>query len=368
MSKRKPKYSILIVCEGTNTEPNYFKGIREEVMKDENIWTEGVSISIKPKPPIEEEEEEAPLQPHKTPRTKKKIKETKEVSKLEIEDTYKAYPTRFVREAQIGLEEEAFDEAWAVFDKDYHTNHKEAFILADKGIKGKKVGIVFSSISFEHWILLHFEKNNNAFRKSECKDIKNNKKKKINCGTHTHPDDCNGTVCVIGYLFEKGYLNTNPKGSPFDLYSLLKGRTNKAMENALWLRSVNKGDPIYTLNPYTTVDVLVKNLLKLKVNNQWVGIGEEIEFQGLIISIDKMPEKRIKILVHNNLKSSQIFIPNLTFYMNDRPIKWIKLDFGIIFPGETSSIDTDASSTIVKTSFNQVKLSRHGHTIMLSLD
>jgi hypothetical protein len=367
MARRKTKYSILIVCEGTNTEPNYFQGIREEVMRNESIWTEGVSIVIKPKPPLEDEEEDSPTPPHKTQRPRRKIKGTPEDSELEIEDKYKAYPTRFVREAQLGLEDETYDEAWAVFDKDYHADHEKAFNLAEEEINGKNVRIAFSSISFEHWILLHFEKNDYSFQKSECKEVHNNKKKKIFCGTSTHKNDCHGETCVIGYLIEKGYLSTRTKESQLDLYSILKEKTEIAIENACWLRSVNSGTPIYKLNPYTTVDFLVKHLLQLNSDFRWALVGKTIDIEKLEISIAKMPDKKLRISAHNNSKTSKVFRPILTFYINKDPVKGFKLDFGIIPPNETHASEIDASSPIVKTPFDQVKLRINDTQIMVNI-
>ena len=56
-----------------------------------------------------------------------------------------------------------YDEVWAVFDKDGYTKHEKAFDDAQK--HGIKLG--FSSIAFEHWILLHYEQNRTAFPKSQ---------------------------------------------------------------------------------------------------------------------------------------------------------------------------------------------------------
>jgi len=262
MSKRRnTKHTILIVCEGSNTEPNYFKGIREDVITNE-IWTEGISIDIRPTPPLEEDDPSAPPTPkHKTKRKRRQLKrEPSTVSAINIEDEYKAVPTRYIREAQKGLEDQTYNEVWAVFDKDYHPRHQEAFVLANEEVNGKKVNIAFSSISFEHWVLLHFEQNNTAFIKSECKGAN---RKSIKCGSGEHNDDCSGKKCVSGYLKLKNYLPEYSKKSQIDLYNLLKDNTGNAIINARWLRSKMSGTEIYTLNPYCTVDFLVQHLLKI---------------------------------------------------------------------------------------------------------
>ncbi len=45
------------------------------------------------------------------------------------------------------------DSLWVVYDKDGYTKHAETFDHA----KRSDIKIVFSSISFEYWILLHYE-------------------------------------------------------------------------------------------------------------------------------------------------------------------------------------------------------------------
>lgn len=160
MSKRKRRVSprtIFIACEGTNTEPNYFKGINEAIEDDEEFV-----ITVYP-----DKNEKNPKQ----------------------------HAIGLVLEAQSRIED--FDEVWAVFDKDGYTKHQEAFAKAAEefdikegnNIVKKKVNIAFSSIAFEHWVLLHFERNQTGFIKSECKG---EDKKSLKCGTNTHPNDCQG--------------------------------------------------------------------------------------------------------------------------------------------------------------------------------
>ena len=119
-------------------------------------------INIKPKPKLTDETNDTKQHSkHKTRRKKRllrKIEETPSEETYQPEEKYKAVPIRYVREAQEGLEDGVYESTWAVFDKDYHPEHKEAFKLAKQEIDENKVNIAFSSISFEQWILLHFEK------------------------------------------------------------------------------------------------------------------------------------------------------------------------------------------------------------------
>jgi hypothetical protein len=129
-----------------------------------------------------------------------------------------------------------YDEVWAVFDKDGYTKHKEAFLYA----KRHGVNLAFSSIAFEHWILLHYEQNRTAFPKSQN---------------------------VIDYLEQAGYFTGYSKKADIYIYPRLQHLTQTAIENVAWLRrEMEKNlaacdNKIYELNPYTTVDELVMKLL-----------------------------------------------------------------------------------------------------------
>lgn len=296
-----------------------------------NCWTEGVSIEIRPKPPLEEEE--ATVQSsHKTPRPKRQLKAgNKAVPEQDIEDEYKAFPIRFVREAQKGIEDGSFDEAWAVFDKDIHPRHAEAFQLAATQVNGKCVRIAFSSISFEHWVLLHFEKNKTAFVKSECKDGK----KVLQCGTGHHVDDCQGARCVVGHIKVGGYLPDYSKQANMDLYTALKDSTNLAIENASWLRSQVVGSPIYGLNPYTDIDILVKRLLQLEVDYVWLTANTTWENDGIKVAFGDYLDGHLAMTVSNNKRISHVFNKTASVSRDDERLGEVTLDFGLIASGET---------------------------------
>lgn len=72
---------------------------------------------------------------------------------------------------------------------------------------------------------------------------------------------------VIDYLEEKRYFTGYSKKADISIYARLKGLTQTAIENAAWLRMEIANnlaacdDKIYELNPYTTVDDLVRKLL-----------------------------------------------------------------------------------------------------------
>ena len=119
---------ILILCEGRKTEPNYFKGIRQDKMHSRKL---------------------AALQ-------------------IVVQDTMKNTAKELVAEA-IALIKEAkqernpYDSVWIIVDKDGYTKHPESFDRA----KAYGIHICFSSPCFEYWILLHFEYTTAPFRNCE---------------------------------------------------------------------------------------------------------------------------------------------------------------------------------------------------------
>lgn len=129
----------------------------------------------------------------------------------------------------------------------------------EKGI----VSIAYSSIAFEHWILLHHERSLKGFTKSHCRD---EKRKPYNCGTGKHPKDCKGEKCVLGLLMANGHINSSTKSS-IKLFEDHRTKLGNAFFNASWLRHRQEMSERLThksklnKNPYTNVDVMVKRLL-----------------------------------------------------------------------------------------------------------
>lgn len=264
----KTKKNILIVCEGSNTEPEYFHQLRDDLIR------RGVdySITIKPKPPTQALAELQALQeanPAARPGGRRRQVTDVEVPVEEfmVEETFLAQPTRYVREAQLGLIDDTYEEAWAVYDQDGHPQHQQAVALA-VGDPNHLVHIGFSSIAFEHWLLLHFELSNSAFQRSECR----HQNEVFNCGQNIHPLDCHGTNCVSGYMKVQGYIPSikNIKKVGYDDLSV---RTNEALTRAYTLRrnqiAANPNVPIYDINPIVTVDRLVLKLLKEPFDLVW---------------------------------------------------------------------------------------------------
>ncbi|MFK7982347.1 MAG: RloB family protein [Saprospiraceae bacterium] len=345
---KKLRHNILIVCEGTNTEPQYFASL---VSLAKVAWkeTHRLFIEIKPKPKLDDEfGHEKKSSNHKTPRKKrqlKTIKETPSEEEYQPEEKYKAVPIRYVREAQEGLVDGVYESAWAVFDKDYHPKHKAAFELAKQEIDGNKVKIAFSSISFEQWILLHFEKNLTAFKKSECKEVEKSIKKSINCGTGNHPDDCYGERCVSGYLKLNTDLTSYSKSVHAASFDKLHTRYPIALENTAWLKyqilKANLISPIYELNPYTDMDNLVKYLLNIEEEIVWMDFHETEIFDGLKIMFSLESADSIQLKLTNATGKTHLFLPDSVYVTDGETNYPLVIEKVLISPNKTVSIPLD---------------------------
>lgn len=267
--------TILIVCEGARTEPDYFKEFRDTIIgKDKSIY---IKIDPIPKDDKLKEEEETAQKIREGGRSRT-IKNTQiQFPELEVEEEFVIQPVYYVRKAQLGLVDQVYDEVWAVYDKDGHAAHERAIELAHKEIEGKKVNIAFNSIAFEYWVLLHFERNSTAFQKSMCRtNLPHDKKEYHFCGENTHALDCQGVFCVCGRIVNQNYLRYVGGKKEF-LFSDYFGNVNQAIENAVILRNnyIGNKTPIYDLNPYTTTYRIVFKLLQLpKTDYTWFEFTE----------------------------------------------------------------------------------------------
>ncbi|WP_329806395.1 RloB family protein [Flavobacterium facile] len=255
--------TILIVCEGARTEPDYFKEFRDIIIeKDKTIF---ITIDPIPKDDKIKEEEEIAQKIREGGRSRTLKNPQIQFPDLEVEEEYLTQPIYYVRKAQLGLVDSVYDEVWAVYDKDGHAAHEQAFDLTNNVIEGKKVNVAFNSIAFEYWVLLHFESNSTAFQKSMCRtNLPNDKKDYHFCGENTHALDCQGVSCVCGRIVNQNYLSYIGGKKEF-LFSDYFGNVNHAIENAVILRNSYIGNqtPIYDLNPYTNTYRIVFKLLQL---------------------------------------------------------------------------------------------------------
>ncbi|WP_422351525.1 RloB family protein [Flagellimonas sp.] len=339
MSKNT-EYNILLICEGENTEPSYFGSIRDIVIENKSIWTEGVNIVIKPTPKLDiiEVPQESP---HKTRRTKRALLQpVAPIDRKEIEDEYRQEPVRFVREGQLELEEGNFNEVWVVFDFDNRQYTEAAFELSKVEVNGKYVNIAFSNISFEYWVLLHFEKINYNFEKSECREGNTI----LTCNSGIHGSDCFGVKCVGGYLRKNNYLQVSSK-SKESLFPHLEKLLPIALYNASWLKRefqkshAGNDEEKYWLGPYTNVDSLVKRLLQINEVIVWWDYDSVFEVHNIEVCFMKNGDNEIIISITNKRNQSIIVNANQIVLENN--------SHAIFEVGERRIINSGANSTFL---------------------
>jgi hypothetical protein len=122
---------ILIVCEGKQTEPNYFNKFREKLLALKKNRTEDIVIDILPA---------------KHPAAKHVFDDARQ-KKESITPRY--------------------SEVWCVFDKDRNTDDVYNQLIAKKA-KEENIHIAYSNPCFELWFLLHFDYCDNRLSGKDC--------------------------------------------------------------------------------------------------------------------------------------------------------------------------------------------------------
>ena len=203
---RRASYDrILIVSEGSKTEPNYFREIRAT----HRLHTANIEVQ-------HSELGTSPIQV---------VQYAKEL--FENGDRYKQIQRR------------AFEQIYAVFDRDDHDSYVEALNLA-KSLDGKlrndnrhpvKFEAIASVPSFEIWLLLHYE----------------------NIQSPIHRDEVMRRLRQHVPEYEKGASN---------IFSMTRGRLDAATERAGYLaaRFCAYDEP----EPYTAIAELVTLLTSLR--------------------------------------------------------------------------------------------------------
>jgi hypothetical protein len=117
----------------------------------------------------------------------------------------------------------------AIFDHDGHANLANALEM----LRDEPICIGFSNICFEYWVLLHFERTSQSFH------------------------DCNEVIRHIRQHHDAEYNKGN------DHFQQLHKRIPTAVNNAQWLVDTYwqyDERPIWHLNPYTNIHVIVQKL------------------------------------------------------------------------------------------------------------
>ena len=124
------------------------------------------------------------------------------------------------------------DTAWIVFDCDQHPHKAEAF----QGAAENGIGVAYSSICFETWILLHFTYSTRAY--PDAGEL-------MKALDKYYP---NGYAKAMANLFEE---TTGPE------HLRLKTAVANARRLDREMQKVNPGKQVHELNPYTNVHELL---------------------------------------------------------------------------------------------------------------
>jgi hypothetical protein len=136
-----------------------------------------------------------------------------------------------IRIKKIALQKrEPYIETWCVFDKDDFSTElfQNAIKLADKN----QIKCAYSIEAFEIWYMLHFNYYDSAFSRNQYKG-------------------------KLSELLKKPYLKNDE-----EMFSLLKNRQNRAIQNAQKLYYKQCLLPLGDQNPVTTVFYLVERLIR----------------------------------------------------------------------------------------------------------
>lgn len=262
---RNPSFALMLICEGTRTEPNFFYCLCEDMRKQGVL---GCKFKVLPKSSFEVEDEEVNADRGDRKRTTREVLPGKPMKESPNPQFSGEQPLNWVKAGLDYLS--TYDEVWCIFDKDGHPKQKEAFELVQQSQEdNKNINIAFSSRSIEYYFLLHFEYIYKAFEKSECNEKQYHRKKPktvyFKCMTDKaiKGKACDGSKCINGYARKQGYWMESK--SDTSLYPILKDKLLKGIRNSIRLRKeshlANTESAIYERNPYITTDYLVARIL-----------------------------------------------------------------------------------------------------------
>lgn len=195
-SKKLAPANYLIVCEGKQTEPNYFNGLRKKINEK---YGSKVDVLI---PSIE---------------VKGTGKNTTDL--VNYTDKYVNYANK------------RYGQVWVVFDKDDYSNAQ-----FNQAIKDCNYNVAWSNPNFELWLLAHLKRVSRVISKDEILDELNKEFQKNGLGTYKKNDD---------KIFEKVTKDE---------------KIDTAIKNCEYMEKLNKNGQASQRNPMTKVYKIVDGL------------------------------------------------------------------------------------------------------------
>lgn len=318
-----PNNNVIVVCEGSTTEYEYFTDLKKYLVEHGII--RDYEIRIIP--------ENRRIISHNSSRQSRHLMGNSQTwTYYEMQETdksdylkYRKQPLRYLREAQLFCDEGTYAEGWAIYDKDKHPalNEAEDFLVHDS-----RIHAAFSAYSFEEWLLLHFEYSTEKFSHSECKDSLG---KEYQCGTLKDiKHDCKGKKCIGGALRYRGYIPQYAKNDK-TLFSRFTLNPNGELNivpfvNAARLRNFNEGKRRIDCASYTDVDICVLHLLRRDQIYKWVNYSQKFDVDGCSLVV---LNKDNQIIIKN--VSSKSFLLNAQHF-NFCDDKYMPIDSLCITP------------------------------------
>lgn len=188
--------NYLIICEGKQTEPNYFNGIKKAINKKYGNKVEVLIPSID-------------------------VKGTGMNTTSLVKYTQRT----------INHSNKVYGQIWVVFDKDDYSD--EQF---DSAIKNCDYNVAWSNPNFELWILSHFKKVNRCISKDDVLQELNKEFQKSGLGKYAKNDED-----IFNKVTSERKLHT-------------------AIRNCEYMEEINKGGQASQRNPMTKVYKIVEGL------------------------------------------------------------------------------------------------------------
>ena len=198
-TRREPKWSFILFCEGKNTEPEYFDAINRKYRD--------ALISLKTYPAVG------------VPYT---------IAEKAVELAQSLGLDRRSRRKKDSFEEN--DQVWAVFDRDEHPRFEEAVAHCER--HGVHVGR--SNPCFELWLVLHEVDFDRAEHRHEMQKILETLRPEYDRDSGRTPD-CDEMVTRVEEAEERSerqLQNHKQGGSPYGNPSTTVGRLTRAIREA----------------------------------------------------------------------------------------------------------------------------------------
>lgn len=188
--------NYLIICEGKQTEPNYFNGLKQEINRK---YGKKVEVLI---------------------------------PNIDIKGTGRN-TTDLVKYTQkyVNYSNKVYGQVWVVFDKDDYSD--EQF---NQAIKNCDYNVAWSNPNFELWLLSHLKQVSKAISKDEILHELDKEFQKSGLGTYKKNDD---------KIFEKVTKD---------------GKLDTAIKNCEYMEKLNKSGQASERNPMTRVYKIVNGL------------------------------------------------------------------------------------------------------------